>query len=139
MPNDLARFKNITMGHPVIMGRKTYDSIVQPLQGRLNIVLTREENPYLPGAVPYRSVNDLIEDLDEGKLQHEGIDTSEVFIIGGQQIYEQTIGLADRLEITEVHREYPGDAVFPEIDKKIWKETERESWPGFDFVSYVRR
>lgn len=138
---DLKRFKELTMGHPVIMGRKTFESILgylgKPLPGRKNIVISRAgfQSAYSDVSL-YQSVHSSIEAAkEEGK--------AEVFVIGGAQIYEQTLPLADRLYLTQVHRDVDGDAFFPEIDMAQWWETARQDHldhdPPFSFINLERR
>jgi len=110
IPEDLKRFKAITLGHPVVMGRKTFDSIGRPLPGRENWVISKQENLQIPGALTFPSV--------EAALQHgeeEGI-FDQIFIIGGAQIYAQTLHRVERLYLTLVHQEIEGDAFFPEYE-----------------------
>ena len=125
--DDLKRFKRLTLGHPVIMGRKTYDSLGKPLPGRRNIVLTRGQP--LPGV-------DCFTNLDAA-LQACGDVT--VFIIGGAEIYSQALPLADALYLTHVHREVPGDTKFPAFEPADWKEIAREDFTEYSFVEYERR
>ncbi|MBA3829642.1 MAG: dihydrofolate reductase [Taibaiella sp.] len=116
LPEDLKFFKRTTLGKPVIMGRKTYESLGKPLPGRVNIVLTRNNNYQLPDGVV--RCNELEASLT--KLEEEN--TEETFIIGGGKIFEEAIGLADRLFITRVATTVPGaDAFFPHIDHTQWK------------------
>lgn len=109
IPEDLKRFKQLTMGHPVIMGRKTFESILaslgKPLPGRTNIVVTRDESYKPEGAVAVHSLEEAIEKAG-------GIDQEEVFIGGGAQIYEQALPHTDRLYLTLIDDEQPGDAYF---------------------------
>jgi len=136
---DLQRFKSLTTGHPVIVGKATFDSIKKrlgkPLPNRTNIVVSFEMFEAKDGELIFTSLESA---LAEAK-KYEG----EVFVIGGQSIYKQTINLADRLEITHVHMKVDGDAWFPEIDKSIWEEVQREdkSAEGIDysFVTYKRK
>lgn len=137
LPADLKHFKNITSGHTIIMGRKTYDSIGKPLPNRRNIVITRQENLTIEGV---EVVNSLTEALS---LCENDI---EVYVIGGAQIYEEAIHLADKIYLTTVHQSFEGDAYFPEIDENTWLETEKETHladekNGFDytFSTLVRR
>ncbi|MGE5470138.1 MAG: dihydrofolate reductase [Bacteroidota bacterium] len=138
IPQDMARFKALTSGHTVLMGRKTWESLpprFRPLPGRRNIVISRQPDYAAPGA-------DVAASLEAG-LTLAG-DTSTVFVIGGEQIYRQAMALADRLEITEVELAPEGDAWFPEIDAAAWRETQKEtpsgqSGTGFSFVTYRRR
>ena len=114
IPEDMARFKALTHGHPVLMGRKTWESLparFRPLPGRRNIVISRQADYAAPGAETAAS-------LEQGIALAAG--AAQLFIIGGAEIYAQAMGLADRLEITEVDQEPPGDAWFPEIAASHW-------------------
>src|SRR5207249_3181404 len=127
------RFKRLTMGHPIIMGRNTYESIGKPLPGRTNIVLThRVHFTPPPGVLAFASL--------DGALDHcrqQAADT--VFIIGGAKAYEAALPLADKLFVTKVHRHVPGDTKFPEYDHRRWSEVARETTPECSFVEYMRR
>lgn len=125
---DLKRFKALTMGHPIIMGRKTFESIGRPLPGRRNIVISR--NFTREGVETASSVEDAL-----ARCQGE----DEIFITGGGEIYRQTMDIADRLYITDVDCEPDGDTFFPEIDPGLWKEDAREDHEGYSFVNYTRR
>lgn len=129
LPEDLKRFKKLTMGAPLIMGRKTHDSIGGPLPGRRNIVVTRR-----PGAI-FRGC-EVAHSLDEA-LALAG-DAPEVFVIGGAELYRAALPRAERLYLTRIDAEYPGDTVFPEFDPADWRETAREPGAGFAFVAYER-
>ena len=132
IPEDLKHFKEVTKGHTVLMGRKTWESIPEkyrPLPKRLNIVITRQENYDVPEGV------ELFSSIDAAFDAHKGED---IMVIGGGGIYEQTIERADRLYMTHVHREVPGDVFFPKIDESIWKEIERDDHEEFSFVTYER-
>lgn len=136
LPEDLKRFKALTLGHPVIMGRKTYESIGRPLPGRRNIIVTRN-------AVFQAAGCEISDSLDAALATCNGT-TDEVFVIGGAQIYAEALPRAQRLYLTEVRREFPGDARFPEFDRDEWNETVREpqlaaDGLAFDFVVYDRR
>lgn len=117
LPADLKHFKEITTGHPIIMGRKTYDSIGRPLPNRRNIVITRQKDLNLPSI-------EVVNSLDEAiKLcQNE----NEVFIIGGAEIYKHAIAITNNIYLTTVHQNYEADVFFPHLDKSEWKEIERE-------------
>lgn len=117
LPADLAFFRRLTMGHPVVMGRKTYESIGRPLPGRLNIVVTRSPGFRAPGCTVVDSL--------EAAYRAAG-DASEVFVIGGAQIYEAAFPTADRIYLTEVDAEIEGDTFFPRFDRSRWTETELE-------------
>ncbi|WP_315905924.1 type 3 dihydrofolate reductase [Priestia koreensis] len=136
LPADLSYFKKITMGHPVVMGRKTFESIGRPLPGRENIVITRNADLHLDGVT-------IVTSLDE--LQNASA-SKEVFVIGGGEVYKQTMAVADRLYITHIEETFEGDTHFPEIDVSVWKEVSRT--PGirdeknpysYSFVVYERR
>ena len=116
LPAELAYFKRITMGAPVIMGRKTFDSIGRPLPGRRNIVITRNAN-----------------------WQHQGVETTssleaaitmtagaDAFVIGGATLYNEALALADRIYLTEIHADLPGDTFFPQLSESVWREVSRE-------------
>jgi dihydrofolate reductase len=133
IPEDLKRFKELTLTHPVIMGRKTHQSIIsqlgKPLPQRTNIVLSRAKNLKHPGTL---SSNSLEEAIDLASK----IDNNQIYIIGGQSIYEQSLNLSHKLEITEVHSYHKGDSFFPEIDRRVWNETDREDKGAYSFVTY---
>ncbi len=128
-PEDLRRFKSLTMGHPVLMGRRTFASIGRPLPGRQNIVITRATDWAADGA---QVAHSLPEALAMASSQ-------DLFVIGGGEIYRQTIALADRLEITHIDRELTGDTEFPDIAPSEWERLRVEDRDGFSFVSYRRR
>jgi len=125
LPEDLKYFKRITLGKPVIMGRKTFDSIGKPLPGRTNIVVTRNRDWSFEGV---RTVDSLeaARELCENQAIVDG--TEEAMIIGGAEIYRQAMPLADRLYLTEVHADVEGDATFPEFDRSQWQEIAREDF-----------
>jgi len=136
LPADLARFKALTMGHPVVMGRKTYESIGRPLPGRRNLVITRNRGYNAPGC-------DLVHSLDEAIAACRG--AQEIFIIGGAELYRESLPRAHCLEFTEIRAEIEGDAFFPEITMSEWHEIGREfhsdeagSPFSYDFASYER-
>ena len=131
--DDLKRFKRLTMGHPIIMGRKTYESIGKPLPGRTNIVLTRSSA--FTASSELLKFDSLDAALDHCRQQREEI----VFAIGGGEVYRQTLPLADKLFITEVHRRVDGDTKFPDYDRSQWQEIAREDGPECSFVEYARR
>lgn len=136
LPEDLAHFKALTLNHPILMGRKTFESLGRPLPGRTNIVITRNAS--------YRPDGCLVADsIPAAVALCNGAD--EVFFIGGADLYRQAIPLADRLYLTEVDIESQGDAWFPEYDRSAFREVSRESHTGekgdvlkFDFVVYER-
>ena len=114
---DLRRFKQITMGHHIVMGRKTYESIGRPLPGRTSVVVTRSADYQAEGVLVARS-------LDEALTLAAG--DEETFIIGGAEIYRQALPLARRIYVTRVHAEIEGDVFFPEFDPSAWKLLEAE-------------
>ncbi|MBA2655220.1 MAG: dihydrofolate reductase [Gammaproteobacteria bacterium] len=118
MPADLLRFKRITWGKPIVMGRNTYESINRPLPGRKNIILSRNQTSY-PGCFVYPSLQ---EALDNNKLE------KEIFIIGGENLYRQTISIADRLYLTIIHHQFEGDTFFPEWNYSDWEVLEQEEF-----------
>lgn len=112
LPTDMKFFKETTSGHPVIMGRKNYDSIPEkfrPLANRTNIIVTRNTQFEAPGCIVCTSIQDALEKAQE-------LTDSEIFIIGGAQIYAQTIGIVDKIYLTRVHASFEGDAFFPDFD-----------------------
>lgn len=118
LPGDLKNFKKITMGKPIIMGRKTWDSIGgKPLPGRLNIVISREPSLYLEGAEVYRCLHAA---LSRAEWWADNRGLSEVMVIGGSQIYEQAMPFAHRIYLTRVNQEFHGDSTFPKIDPTLW-------------------
>jgi dihydrofolate reductase len=132
IPADWQRFKALTMGHVLIMGRKTYDSIGRPLPGRTTFVITRDRMWRGDGV---RAVPSVAEALDQALL----LDPKIIFVAGGGEIYRAAWELLTGLEITEVDQYPDGDVRFPEIDPEQWIETARESHNGYSFVSYRRR
>jgi dihydrofolate reductase len=128
IPEDLRHFKRVTVGHAIIMGRKTWDSIGRPLPERRNVVLTRDASLTLPGA-------EVVTSLEQGlRLAYERDD--EPRVIGGGELYRLALPLATRVFLTEVDREVDGDAFFPALERAEWRETERRA--GDDAtVSYV--
>ena len=118
LPADLKFFKNLTTGHPIIMGRKTFKSIGKPLPNRTNIVITRQADFTAEGCLVAHS-------LTEALMLAQQLD-SDIFVIGGAEIYKQAMFLADTIYLTEVHHTFEGDTFFPEIDSILWQETSRE-------------
>ncbi|MEO5928109.1 MAG: dihydrofolate reductase [Patescibacteria group bacterium] len=130
IPEDVQRFKDLTTGSIVVMGRKTWESIPEkfrPLPNRHNAVVTRQADYKLPDGV------DRFSSLDAAL---DAFATNTVMVIGGAEIYTQSIGRAQTLQITEVHRDVEGDTFFPKIDPAIWKETFREDHDEYSFVTY---
>ena len=138
LPGDLRHFKDVTMGHPVIMGRKTYEAIGAALPGRANIVVTRNAGFRAPDA---DVVHDLEAALEKARAMAEIEGSDEVFVIGGAEIYAQAMPAAQRIYLTEVHAEPPGDAFFPALGEGEWRETARDGRdaegpdrPAYSFV-----
>lgn len=121
--SDLKFFRRITMNKPVVMGRKTYESIGKPLDGRDNIVITRNRDFTAEGVFVVATIEEALA-LARAKAAERGSD--EIPVIGGAQIYDLTLPLADVIYLTEVHGSPEGDAFFPEIDRSVWKEVSRE-------------
>jgi dihydrofolate reductase len=134
LPEDLKHFKALTLGHPVIMGRRTWQSLGRPLPGRETIVVTRAAGYEAPGASVAAS-------LDAALALCAG--EALVFVIGGADLYAAALPIAAGLALTEIHRDYEGDTRFPAFDRKAWRETQRKPQTGanglrFDFVLYER-
>jgi len=119
LPEDLKYFKRTTMGAPVIMGRKTHESIGRPLPGRRNLVVTRDASRRFEGCETVGSLAEAV-----ARCEHDGI--ADVFLIGGAQLYLEGLGQADRLLVTEIDIDVEGDAVFPAPDPAVWREVSRE-------------
>ncbi|HEX6196764.1 MAG TPA: dihydrofolate reductase [Jiangellaceae bacterium] len=133
LPGDLPRLKAMTVGHVVVMGRRTYDSIGRPLPDRATVVVTRSRD-WSPGTAADVHVAHSVPDA----LALAAKLDDEIFILGGAEIYRQTLSAADRMEITEVHAEPDGDTYFPDVDWSQWRETARVRNDGFDYVTYLR-
>jgi dihydrofolate reductase len=123
LPADLKHFASVTKGHTVIMGRKTYESIIarigKPLPDRKNIIITSNHSYQAPGCEIYSSIEEILEKIKNTP--------EEIFIIGGEKVYKDFLPYADKLYITEVHAEISGNAFFPEFDKNKWQEVKHES------------
>lgn len=130
IPADLKRFKKITTGHTVVMGRKTFESIGKPLPNRLNIILTKDKDFKAEGCLIFNDVISLLNDINK-----EG----EIFIIGGGQIYKELFPLINRIYVTLVDGEYVGDAYFPQYDKKDWDCFYEEKGKGFAYQTWIRK
>jgi dihydrofolate reductase len=128
---DMAHFKELTMGWPCVMGRKTWESLPKrPLPGRVNIVISRSLSAEAAaGAAVVSSLQEAIQHC----AGHE-----KIFICGGASIYRESLALADKIELTVVHRQYEGDAFFPEIDAALWTKTGTIDFDEFSFISYSR-
>lgn len=138
LPGDLRFFKRTTMGHPVVMGRKTYQAIGGALPGRANIVVTRNKKFTAADA---DVVHDLATALTKAKALAEIEGSDEIFVIGGADIYAQALDRADRIYMTEVEGDFPGDAFFPDFDRRRWREIARDAQkpeaPGGPAYSFV--
>ncbi len=142
LPDDMKFFMRKTTGHPVIMGRKNYESIPEkfrPLPNRKNIIITRQSDYNAERAFVVHSLEEAINSVKEDN-------PDEIFIIGGGQVYEMGLAVADTMYITEIHEAFDGDTYFPEYDKSQWEEVERISHGtderhayAFDFATYQRK
>ncbi|WP_041735472.1 dihydrofolate reductase [Dyadobacter fermentans] len=139
LSDDLKRFKQLTLGHPMIMGRKTFESIGKPLPGRTSIVITRNANFAFDGVV-------VVHSLDEALEKAKEIDSQEVCIVGGGEIYEQSQAIATHIYLTKVHTSVVGDTFFSIREPEAWTETERISHEPderhifpFEFINYIKK
>ncbi|PWF25100.1 dihydrofolate reductase [Corticimicrobacter populi] len=135
LPGDLAHFKQTTLGHPIIMGRKTWESLGRPLPGRLNIVISRDPAYSAEGARVASTLPDALA---------LAMPADRVFVIGGAQVYALALDLADTVCTTEINQDVDGDAYFPVLPPARWAEVERRPQPpengyAYDFVTYKRR
>lgn len=137
LPNDLKHFKNLTTDHPIIMGRKTYESLGRPLPNRTNIIITRDQS--------YQDQNIVITYSLEEAIEKAKAIKDDFFVIGGGEIYKQAMLEADELHITEVHHEFDGDTYFPEIDEEVFEEIQKEHYLkdekhpfSYSFLTYKR-
>ena len=135
LPNDLKHFKEITSGHTIIMGRKTFDSVGKPLPKRRNIIITRQDIA-IEGCEVVKSIEAALELCKDEK---------EVFIVGGAEIYKQSMKFTDRIYLTIVHQNFEGDSFFPEINKEEWNEVSREDFEPdeknlipYSFITFER-
>jgi dihydrofolate reductase len=138
IPADLKRFKALTMGHPMILGRRTYDSVGFPLPGRPTIVITRQAGWSAPGVIVTHT-------LDEALERARELDGDEIFIGGGEEIFRLALDRADRIYLTRIDQDFPGDTFFPEFDASAWRIVEREDHPAtearpyaFSFLTYEK-
>ncbi|MBL4724380.1 MAG: dihydrofolate reductase [Lutibacter sp.] len=136
LPADLKRFKKVTLNHHIIMGRKTFESLGKPLPNRTSIIITRNTTYKADGCIVVNSLQEALEAAKEDE---------NPYILGGADIYNQAIKIADELDLTFVHHSFEADAFFPKIDKEIWKETSREDFKAdeknkfdFSFVTYLK-
>ncbi len=134
LPADLQRFKKVTSGHHIIMGRKTFESLGKPLPNRTTIIISRDKNYHADGCITVNSLSDAIQAASSDE---------NPFILGGAEIYKQSMDIVDVLDLTFVHHTFDADVFFPEIDKSIWKEVFREDFSkdeknkyDFSFVKY---
>ena len=137
LPADLKRFKQVTLGHHIIMGRKTFESLGKPLPKRTTIIITRNKNYKQEGCIVVNSLPEAIK---------AAVTDENPYILGGAEIYKQALEIADKLDLTFVHHTFEADAFFPEINDTIWKETERLNFKAdeknkydYSFVSYLRK
>jgi dihydrofolate reductase len=134
LPEDLKRFRALTTGHHIIMGRKTYESLNRLLPDRTTVIVTRNRDYVVPGAVIAHSLKEAVAGCG---------DDPEAFLIGGAELYAEGFELADKLYLTEIHAEYEGDAFLPVFDRQQWQETAREPHKSanglsFSYVTYLR-
>lgn len=136
IPNDLKHFKELTMGKPMLMGRKTFESIGRALPGRRNLILTRDKNFKAQGCEIYHSVEDALASIGDGE---------ELMVIGGEQLFKGLLPHANRLYLTFIHDDIEGDTYFPEWDQSEWKEVMRQDFHktkevpfSYSFVSFER-
>ena len=138
LPDDFKRFKAITSGHFIVMGRKTFESFPKPLPNRTHIIITRQKEYQVPeGCLVATSIEEALQLCPQNE---------EVFIIGGGEIYKQSIEIADKIELTRVHTEVEADTFFPEIDQNNWKILEEEYHPkdekhkfDFTYLTYLKK
>ena len=137
LPDDFKRFKSITSGHYIIMGRKTFESFPNPLPNRTHVIISRQKNYQIPNCIVVNSLEDALEACPKDET---------IFIIGGGEIYNQSIAIADKIDITRVHHSFEADAFFPEIDLTKWKLTSSEFHIkdekhtfDFTFETYIRK
>ena len=131
IPEDLKRFKKLTLGNPIVMGRKTYESIGKRLPGRTNIILSRDKNLRIDGCLVYNKISDILEIFEK----------NNIFVIGGGEIYKQFLDKADRIELTLIHKNFDGDTYFPEIGIN-WQvvESQKSTFEDtdIDYISYQK-
>ncbi len=127
LPEDLKRFRALTMGHHIIMGRKTFDSLGRLLPGRTTVIVSRQPDYQIEGAIVCSSLPEAVKACAGDE---------EVFIIGGAEIYRAALPMADRMYLTEIHEEFSADAWFPEFDRTEWQECTRENYQSADGLAY---
>jgi dihydrofolate reductase len=128
LPADLRHFKNVTMGKPILMGRKTYESIGKPLPGRCNVIITSDETYHAPGCVVATCIDNAFAAVS---------DSEEICIIGGAGLFQQTLPQIQCLYLTIIHHPFDGDTFFPELDWSEWKEIQREDHQPDDSNRYA--
>ncbi len=145
IPEDLKRFKELTMGHPVIMGRKTFESILEylkkPLPGRKNIVITRNPGTVYSNRSRIGGEVAIVDSIEKALNKAKQTETDEIFIIGGAQIFDQAISITDNLYLTLVSGDFACDTFFPEytdFDKEVFREDHPESNPAFTWLTLTR-
>jgi dihydrofolate reductase len=126
LKSDMQHFRSVTMGHPVVLGRKTFQSLLKPLKGRTTIVVTRDRTFLAPGAIVAASLTAALA-AARGDALRRGADA--IMVAGGAEIYAQAMPVAERLVITLVHDRPVGDAVFPAVDRSVWRELDRAEHP----------
>lgn len=131
---EFKHFKNTTFGFPIVMGRKTFETLGKPLKGRLNCIVTKNKNY----RVPFEEVK-IFNDLEESFEYLEKANEKKIFIIGGGKIYEQSIHVADEMIISYMNFDAEGDVYFPKIDKNIWKIESKDKRDEFEIFYYVRK
>jgi dihydrofolate reductase len=138
LPADLRFFKNLTMGHPILMGRKTYESIGKPLPGRTTVIITRQQDFEATGCI-------VVNSIDEAIAEAQTID-QDVYIIGGAEIYKQALTKTDTIYLTRVHHTFDGDTFFPELDESNWEvaseekhEPDEKNKYSFSFITLKRK
>lgn len=136
LPADLKRFKQVTLGHHIIMGRKTFESLGKPLPNRTTIIITRNKNYKQEGCIVVNSLPEAIE---------ASVTDENPYILGGAEIYKQALEIADKLDLTFVHHSFDADVFFPEIDSSIWNVMERidnkadeKNKYDYSFITYIR-
>lgn len=137
LPDDFKRFKTITSGHYIVMGRKTFESFPKPLPNRTHIIITRQKNYCSENCIVVNSIKDAIAACPKNEA---------IFIIGGGEIYKQSIAIADKLDLTKVHHSFEADTFFPEIDIENWElifeefhsKDEKHNF-DFTFLTYIRK
>lgn len=127
---DLKRFKRLTTGNPIVMGRKTFESIGRALPNRQNVVISRNSDLKIEGVDVVGSLEAAYDLLK---------DNEDIFVIGGGEIYRQAMSTADKLYLTKVYQSPEGDTFFPDLNHDEWKEVSKEECEGYDFIDYIRR